>query len=69
VRSGTSIRSTNGAHRNLKLETSVTRLKKPMTSSARPEARNHAESVSKTRKYGRPAEKPSAIITSDERSV
>ena len=31
-------------------ETRVTRLKKPMTSSERPEARNHADSVSKIRK-------------------
>ena len=49
VSSGTRVRSMNGAQRNLNDETSVTRLKKPMTSSARPDARNHAESVSKIR--------------------
>ena len=69
VSSGTCARSTNGAHRNLNVEISVTRLKKPITSSESPEARNHADSVSKTRKYGRPAEKPSAIMTSEARSV
>ena len=50
VSTGTRARSTNGAQRNLKVETSVTRLKKPITSSERPEARNQAESVSKIRK-------------------
>jgi hypothetical protein len=43
-------RSTNGAHRNLKLLTRVTRLKKPTTSSEIFDARSQAESVSKTRK-------------------
>ena len=43
-------RSTSGAQRNLKLEISVTRLKKPMTSSERPDARSQADKVSKTRK-------------------
>jgi hypothetical protein len=47
--SGTRSRSMSGAQRNLKLETSVTRLKKPITSSEMPEARSQAESVSKTR--------------------
>ena len=49
--------------------TSVTRLKNPITSSDRPDARSQAERVSKTRKYGSAAEKPSATMTSDERSV
>ena len=49
VSTGTRVRSMNGAQRNLNDETSVTRLKKPMTSSANPDARNHAESVSKIR--------------------
>ena len=50
VRTGTRARSTNGAQRNLKVETSVTRLKKPITSSERPDARSQADSVSKIRK-------------------
>ena len=50
VRSGTWTRSTNGAHRNLNVEISVTRLKNPITSSESPDARNHADSVSNTRK-------------------
>ena len=50
VSTGTSVRSMNGAHRNLNVEISVTRLKKPITSSESPEARSHAESVSKIRK-------------------
>ncbi len=54
---------------NLNVETKVTRLKKPITSSERPDARNHAESVSNIRKYGSPAEKPRATITSAGRSV
>jgi hypothetical protein len=33
------------------------------------DARSHAERVSNTRKYGKPAENPSAIITSAGRSV
>ena len=47
---GTRARSMNGAQRNLKVETSVTRLKKPITSSERPDARSQADSVSKIRK-------------------
>ena len=50
VSSGTCARSTNGAHRNLNDDTSVTRLKKPITSSDRPEARSQADRVSNTRK-------------------
>ena len=50
VSSGTRVRSMNGAQRNLKVETRVTRLKKPITSSASPDARNQAERVSKIRK-------------------
>ena len=61
-------RSTNGAQRNLNVETSVTRLKKPITSSESPDARSQADSVSKIRKYGRPAANPSATITSAGRS-
>ena len=50
VSTGTSARSMNGAHRNLKLEIRVTRLKKPITSRESPEARSHADSVSKIKK-------------------
>src|SRR5262245_28736796 len=50
LNNGIGSRSTRGAQRNLKLEIIVTRLKKPMTSSERPDERSHAESVSKTRK-------------------
>ena len=50
VSSGTRVRSMIGAQRNLNDETSVTRLKKPITSSEMPEARNQADSVSKIRK-------------------
>jgi hypothetical protein len=69
VSTGTRVRSMNGAQRNLNVETSVTRLKKPITSSDRPDARNQAESVSKIRKYGRLAENPSATMTSAGRSA
>ena len=69
VSTGTLARSTNGAQRNLKLEARVTRLKKPITSSERPDARSQADSVSKTRKKGRPAENPSATMTSAGRSA
>ena len=69
VSSGTCERSMNGAQRNLNDEISVTRLKNPITSSERPDARNQAESVSKMRKYGSAAANPRAIITSDARSV
>ena len=69
VSNGTGARSTNGAQRNLNVEISVTRLKNPITSSESPEARNHADSVSNTRKYGRPAEKPSATMTRAGRSA
>ena len=69
VSNGTCARSTNGAQRNLNEEISVTRLKNPITSSDRPEARSQADSVSKIRKYGRPAEKPSATMTRAGRSV
>ena len=47
----------------------MTRLKKPITSSERPEARSQADSVSKTRRKGRPAENPSASMTSVRRST
>jgi hypothetical protein len=50
VSSGTRVLSINGAHRNLNAETSVTRLKKPITCSDRPEARSQADSVSKIRR-------------------
>ena len=47
----------------------MARLKNPMTSSDRPTSRSHADSVSKMSRKGRPAAKPSAIITSVGRSA
>ena len=57
-RTGTRVRSMSGAHRNLNDETSVARLKKPMTSSDRPASRSQADSVSKIRKIGQAGGKP-----------
>ena len=68
VSTGTRARSTNGAQRNLNVETSVTRLKNPITSSERPEARTTPTTCRRSEKR-EPGREPSAIMTSAERSV
>ena len=65
---GTLVRSISGAQRNLSEYERVASAKKPISCSDTPDVRSQAESVSNTKRFGRPAAKPSASITRDWRS-